>query len=61
MTIRGWDTKFKEIRKEFGYTEKDDLISAKKLNSLLKRKSSRKEFQKRIHGRQFSLLVQDHH
>ena len=51
MTIHGWETKFKEIRKEFGYTEKDDLISAKKLNSLLKRKSSKKEFQKRIHGK----------
>jgi len=27
MTIRGWKTQFKEIRKEFGYLEKDDLIS----------------------------------
>jgi len=51
MTIHGWETKFKEIRKEFGYTEKDDLISAKKLSSLLKRKSSKKEFQKIIHGK----------
>jgi len=51
MTIHGWETKFKEIRKEFGYSEKDDLISAKKLNSLLKRKNSKKEFQKRIHGK----------
>ncbi len=51
MTIHGWETKFKEIRKEFGYTEKDDLISAKKLNSLLKRKNSKKEFQKKIHGK----------
>jgi len=51
MTIRGWDTKFKEIRKEFGYSEKDDLISARKLNSLLKKKSSKKEIQKKIHGK----------
>jgi len=51
MTIHGWETKFKEIRKEFGYSEKDDLISAKKLNSLLKRNSSKKEFQKMIHGK----------
>ncbi len=51
MTIHGWETKFKEIRKEFGYSEKDDLISAKKLNSLLKRNSSKKEFQKKIHGK----------
>ena len=51
MTIHGWETKFKEIRKEFGYSEKDDLNSAKKLNSLLKRNSSKKEFQKKIHGK----------
>ena len=43
MTIHGWKTKFSKIRKEFGYSEKDDLISAKKLNSLLKRKNSKKE------------------
>ena len=41
MTIRGWKTQFKEIRKEFGYLEKDDLISAKKLDSLLKGKNSK--------------------
>ncbi len=51
MTIRGWNTKFKEIRKEFGYSEKDDLISARKLNSLLKRKNLKNEFQKKIHGK----------
>ena len=27
MTIHGWKTKFSEIRKEFGYTETEDLIS----------------------------------
>jgi len=48
MTIHGWKTKFNEIRKEFGYSEKEDLISAKKLNSLLKRKNSKKEFQNMI-------------
>ena len=45
MTIHGWKTKFNEIRKEFGYTEKEDFISAKKLNLLLKRKNSKKEFE----------------
>jgi hypothetical protein len=45
MTIHGWKTKFNEIRKEFGYSEKEDLISARKLNLLLKRKNSKKEFQ----------------
>ena len=39
----GWKTKFNEIRKEFGYSETDDYLSAKKLNSLLKR-----NFKKRI-------------
>ena len=51
MTIRGWKTQFKEIRKEFGYSEKDDLNSAKKLNSLLKRKNDKKEFQTIIKGK----------
>ena len=51
MTIRGWKTKFDEIRKDFGYSEKEDLISAKKLNLLLKRKPSEKEFQNIIKGK----------
>ena len=38
MTVYGWKTKFKKIRKEFGYNESEDLRSAKKLNSLLKNK-----------------------
>jgi len=51
MTIRGWKTQFKEIRKEFGYLEKDDLISAKKLDSLLKGKNSKRQFQNMIRGK----------
>ena len=51
MTIRGWKTQFKEIRKEFGYLEKDDLISVKKLDSLLKGKNSKREFQNMIQGK----------
>ena len=51
MTIHGWKTKFKEIRKEFGYSEREDLISAKKLNFLLKRKNSKKELQNIISGK----------
>ena len=51
MTIRGWKTQFKEIRKEFGYLEKDDLISVKRLDSLLKRKNSKRQFQNMIQGR----------
>ena len=45
MTIHGWKTRFNKIRKEFGYSESDDLYSAKRLNLLLKRKNSKKEFQ----------------
>ena len=41
----GWKTKFKEIRKEFGYLEKDDFLSAKTLNSLIKKKFIKKELQ----------------
>ena len=48
MTIHGWKTKFKEIRKEFGYKEKDDFLSAKKLNSLLENKFSKKQLQNMI-------------
>ena len=55
MTIRGWKTQFKEIRNEFGYLEKDDLISAKKLDSLLKGKNSKNQFQNMIKGRTVSL------
>jgi len=51
MTIRGWKTQFKEIRKEFGYLEKDDLISAKRLDSLLKGKNSKRQFQNMIQGK----------
>ena len=51
MTIRGWKTQFKEIRKEFGYLEKDDLISAKKLDSLLKGRYSKNQFQNIIQGK----------
>ena len=45
MTIHGWKTKFKEIRKEFGYSEKEDFRSAKKLNSMLSNRFPKKELQ----------------
>jgi hypothetical protein len=45
MTIHGWKAKFKEIRKEFEYSEKDDLRSAKKLDLLLTKKFSKKKLQ----------------
>ena len=51
MTVHGWKIKFKKIRKEFRYSEKEDFRSAKKLNLLLKRKNSKKEFQNIIKGK----------
>ena len=51
MTIHGWKTRFREIRKDFGYSEREDLRSAKKLNSLLKNKSSKKQLQKMIENK----------
>jgi len=56
MTIHGWKTQFKEIRKEFGYLEKDDLISAKKLDSLLKGKNSKNQFQNMIRGKTIFII-----
>ena len=46
--MHGWKAKFKEIRKEFGYREKDDFRSAKKLNSLLEKRFSKKQLQEKI-------------
>ena len=51
MTIYGWKTRFKQIRKKFGYSEKDDYLSAKKLDSLLKKKFSKKKLQNIIDGK----------
>tara|TARA_B100000029_G_scaffold460617_1_gene491726 strand:+ start:904 stop:1641 length:738 start_codon:yes stop_codon:yes gene_type:complete len=51
MTIHGWKTRFKEIRREFGYSEREDLRSAKKLNSLLKIKSSKQQLQEIIENK----------
>jgi len=51
MTIHGWKTKFKEIRREFGYKEADDFLSAKKLDSLLKKKFLKKQLQNVITGK----------
>ena len=51
MTIHGWKTRFKEIRTEFGYSEREDLRSAKKLNSLLKNKTSSRQLQEMIENK----------
>tara|TARA_B100000676_G_scaffold82177_1_gene82179 strand:+ start:398 stop:1135 length:738 start_codon:yes stop_codon:yes gene_type:complete len=51
MTVHGWKIQFNEIRKEFGYLEKDDLISVKKLDSILKDENSKKQLQDIIRGK----------
>ena len=51
MTIRGWKTKFKEIRNEFRYSEAKDIQSAKKLNSILKKKFSEKQLEELIRNK----------
>ena len=51
MTVRGWKTKFKEIRNEFRYSEAKDIQSAKKLNSILKKKFSEKQLEELIRNK----------
>jgi len=36
MTILGWNSRYTEILREFGYSRAEDHQSAKKLNSILK-------------------------
>jgi uncharacterized Rossmann fold enzyme len=38
MTLLGWEKRYSEILKEFGYSKKRDIESAKILNSTLKNK-----------------------
>jgi hypothetical protein len=51
MTIRGWKTRYREIRSMFGYKESDDITSAKKLNSIIKKKIPSSNFKKQIFGK----------
>ena len=39
MTITGWESKYREILKDFGYSRNKDTQSAKLLNSLLQKKT----------------------
>ena len=39
MTIRGWESKYREILKDFGYSRKKDVQSCKLLDSLLPNKT----------------------
>jgi uncharacterized Rossmann fold enzyme len=49
MTILGWEQKYAEILKEFGYSKKSDTESAKLLNSLLKSKFPLNKLRSLIH------------
>jgi len=51
MTIRGWKTRYREIRGMFGYKESDDIASAKKLNSIIEKKFPSSKFKKKIFGK----------
>ena len=50
MTIRGWKTRYREIRGIFEYKESDDIASAKKLNSILTKKISSSNIKKNVSG-----------
>ena len=42
MTISGWEQKYDKILREFDYDKKSDIESAKKLNVILKKSSTKK-------------------
>ena len=42
MTISGWEQKYVKILREFNYDKKSDVESAKKLNTILKKSSTKK-------------------
>ena len=48
MMIKGWEKRYVEILKEFNFSRKEDIKSAKVLNSILKRKFSMKKLEKEI-------------
>jgi len=51
MTISGWKSRYDEIRKEFGFSKKEDFESAWLLDSLLEKTVSPKKIQKIIDGK----------
>jgi len=51
MTIKGWQSRYVEILKEFGYSRKNDNNSAKKLSLILKDSFPLKNLEKLIEGK----------
>lgn len=49
MTILGWEQRYEEILKKFGYSKKSDIESAKLLNSILKSKFPLSRLRSLIH------------
>ncbi|HXG73917.1 MAG TPA: 6-hydroxymethylpterin diphosphokinase MptE-like protein [Candidatus Nitrosotenuis sp.] len=51
MTIRGWNSKYSQIVKEFGYSKEADLVSAALLNLILKNQFPSQNLRKLISGK----------
>ena len=51
MTISGWNSKYKQIAHEFGYSKKDDHTSAVLLDSIIKKRFSLTKLKKMICGK----------
>lgn len=51
MVISGWNSKYKQIAREFGYKEKDDRDSAILLDSIIKKRFSPTRLKKMITGK----------
>lgn len=51
MTISGWNSKYSEILKEFGYSKTKDFESAKLLESILQKPTSSNKIKKIIKGK----------
>lgn len=51
MTISGWDSRYKQIAQEFGYSKKDDRDSAILLDSIIKKRFSLTKLKKMICGK----------
>lgn len=51
MTISGWNSKYEQIAREFGYSKKDDHNSAILLDSIIKKRFSLTKLKKMICGK----------
>ena len=54
MTIRGWESRYREIRNAFGYSKLKDLESAQKLNRKIRKKYPISRLKKLISDKLFS-------